>query len=86
MDLANFYLNTPLPNPEYMRLRLNIIPKEIIVQYNLQELADKDEWVYIQINKGMHSLPQEGILANNLLAKRLAEKGYYQSQYTLGLW
>jgi hypothetical protein len=43
-------------------------------------LEDKDGWVYIQINKGMDGLPQARILANNLLTKRLAEKGYYQSQ------
>ncbi len=35
MDLANFYLNTPMPNPEYMHLRLDVIPEEIIVAYNL---------------------------------------------------
>ena len=86
IDLANFYLNTPLPNPEYMRLQLNIIPKEIIVKYNLQELEDKNEWEYIQINKGMYGLPQAGIRAYNLLTKRLSEKGYYQSQNTPGLW
>ncbi len=27
IHLANFYLNTPMPNPKYMRLCLNIIPK-----------------------------------------------------------
>ncbi len=48
-------------------------------------MAD-DGWVYIQINKGMYGLPQAGILANNLLTKRLAAKGYYQCQYTPGLW
>jgi hypothetical protein len=26
IDLANFYLNTPMPNPKYMHLHLNIIP------------------------------------------------------------
>jgi hypothetical protein len=26
IDLASFYLNTPMPNPEYMRLHLDIIP------------------------------------------------------------
>ena len=49
-------------------------------------MEDKDEWVYIKINKGMYGLPQDGILAINLLIKRLAEKRYYQSQYTPGLW
>ena len=32
IDLANFYLNTPMPKPEYMRLCIDIIPKEIIVK------------------------------------------------------
>jgi hypothetical protein len=39
IDLANFYLNTPMPNLEYVRLQLDIIPKEIIVAYNLREWA-----------------------------------------------
>jgi hypothetical protein len=39
INLANFHLNTPMPNLEYMRLQLDIIPKEIIVVYKLRELA-----------------------------------------------
>jgi hypothetical protein len=85
-NLANFYLNTPIPNPEYMCLRLDIIPEEIIVPYNLRELAMLDGWVYIEIRKGMYGLPQAGILANQLLEKGLAAKGYYQYQHTPGLW
>ena len=34
----------------------------------------------------MYGLPQAGILANKLLAQRLATAGYYQCQYTPGLW
>ncbi len=86
IELANFYLNTPIPNPKYMCLRLNIIPKEIIVAYNLHELVMPDSWVYIEICKGMYGLPQAGILANQLLEKRLAAKEYYQCQHTLGQW
>jgi hypothetical protein len=29
IDLANFCLNTPMPNPKYMRLRLDINPNKI---------------------------------------------------------
>ena len=86
IDLANFYLNTPMPEPEYMRLRLAIIPEEIIIKYNLRDLVDKDGWVYVEIRKGIHGLPQAGILANQLLEKRLSTKGYYQCQHTPGLW
>jgi hypothetical protein len=69
IDLANFYLNTPMPNPKYMRLQLNIIPEEVIVAYNLRELATPKGCVYIEICKGMYGLPQAGILANQLLEK-----------------
>ncbi len=74
MDLANFYLNMPMPIPEYMRLRLDVIPNKIIVAYNLWDLVTADGWVYIAIHKGMYSLSQAGILANQLLECRLATK------------
>jgi hypothetical protein len=69
IDLANFYLNTSMPNPKYMRLQLAIIPEEIIVAYNLHELATPDGWIYIEICKGRYGLPQAGVLANQLLEK-----------------
>jgi hypothetical protein len=86
IDLANFYLNTPMPNPVYMRLHLNIIPNKIIHHYNLWHIVTPDGWIYIEIWKGMYGLPQAGILANQLLEKCLAIKGYYQCQHTPGLW
>ena len=85
IDLANFYLNTPMPKPEYMRLCLDIIPEEIIAKYNLRNLVDKDGWIYIKIWKGMYGLPQAGILANQFHKKSLSPKGYYQCQHTPGL-
>jgi hypothetical protein len=70
-DVKNFYLNTILDRPEYMKLSLSLIPQEIIDKYGLVEKA-KNGQVYIHINKGMYVLPQAGRLANNLLIKRLA--------------
>ena len=70
-----------------MRLRLDIILEEIIAKYRLCNLVDKEGWVYVEILKGMYDLPQAGILANQLLEKRLVStKGYYQCQHTPGLW
>jgi hypothetical protein len=56
-----------MPSPEYMRLRLDIIPEEIIIVYSLHNLVTANGWVYIEIFKGMYGLPQAGILANQLL-------------------
>ncbi len=86
IDVANFYLNTPLPNYKYMCIHLDIIPEEIILTYNLRNIVNPDRWVYIKIRQGMYGLPQAGILANKLLEQRLAARGYYQCQHMPGLW
>ena len=40
-DIANFYLRNPMKIYDYMKLPLDIIPEEIIQQYNLRNLAHK---------------------------------------------
>jgi hypothetical protein len=66
--------------------RLDIISNKIINHYNLCNIVTPDGLVYIKIWKGMYGLPQAGILANKLLKRCLAIKGYYQCQHTHGLW
>ncbi len=39
-----------------------------------------DGYVYCEITKGMYGLPQSGIIAQELIAERLAEYGYHQSR------
>jgi hypothetical protein len=85
MDINNYYLGTPLPRFEYMKILLSRFPEEIIQRYNLNALA-LDGWVHIEIRKGMYGLKQAGILANQLLHTRLVPFGYYQARHTPGLW
>eukprot|EP00804_Cyclotella_cryptica_P013537 CCRYP_021093-RA/>CCRYP_021093-RA protein AED:0.19 eAED:0.14 QI:0/0/0/1/1/1/4/0/1001 len=86
MDVNNFYLNTPMERPEYMRLQLKLIPDEIIAKDNLRNKVDANGWVYMRIGLGMYSLLQAGRLANKLLQKQLNLEGYYHCQFTPGLW
>ncbi len=85
MDIKDFYLNTPMERPEFMRLKYDILPEEIVSQYGLAEKVT-DGWTYVRIEKGMYGLPQAGLLANKLLSSRLEAHGYYQCQFTPGLW
>jgi hypothetical protein len=85
MDIKSYYLGTPLPWFEYMKMMLSRFPEEIIQRYNLKALA-VDGWGYIEIRKGMYGLKQAGILANQLLQTRLAPYGYYPARQTPGLW
>jgi hypothetical protein len=68
-----------------MRLAIDTLPAEIIDQYALLGLVHNG-YVYLEIRKGMYGLPQAGILANQLLVKRLAPFGYYPITHTPGLW
>ena len=65
-DISNFYLQTPLGRPEYVRIKFLDISQDFVDEYNLLAFV-RDGWVYFQINRGVYSLPQSGILANNLL-------------------
>jgi hypothetical protein len=85
LEVNKFYLGTPMDSFEYMRIPIKLIPQEIIDQYNLLPLVS-DGHVYIEVQKGMYGLPQAGILANQLLARRLAIHGYHQTKFTPGLW
>jgi hypothetical protein len=86
MDIANFYLMTPLLRPEYICVHIKDIPDEIIREYNLKSIVTEDGVIYIEANCGMYGLPQEGLLANELLEKRLNKRGYFQSKLIPGLW
>jgi hypothetical protein len=68
-----------------MRIHIKLIPQEIIDDYKLTPLVHQD-YVYVEINKGIYRLPQAGLLANQLLARCLAKYGYYQAIHTPGLW
>ena len=86
MDISNFYLNSPLPRPEFIKIKLSDIPEEIINEYNLREKATPSGSVYIMAVKGMYGLPQAGLIANELLESRLNKHGYRQSKLVPGLW
>jgi hypothetical protein len=85
LDIGRFYLETPLARYEYMKFPSALFPEHIIDQYNLATHVHKG-FVYVEIQKAIYGLPQAGILANQLLHKRLAPAGYYEVAHTPGLW
>ncbi|KAL7481107.1 hypothetical protein ACHAW6_006791 [Cyclotella cf. meneghiniana] len=86
IDIKDFYLNTPMERPKYMRLKLADIPDDFIALYKLNQLTTSDGYVYVLIQKGMYDLAQAGIIAQQLFKQHLAKKGYRQSALTPGFW
>ena len=48
---------------EYLRLKLDNFPDEVIEHYNLRELVDDKGFVITCVDKGMYGLPHAGIIA-----------------------
>ncbi len=86
MDISNFYIMTPLHHPKFIRVKLSNIPDEVIEGYKLREKVTKNNSIHNKANQGMYGLPQAGLLANELLEKRLNKHGYQQSKLVHGLW
>ena len=85
IDIKDFYLNNPLPTPEYIRFRANLIPRGIWEQYDLDQYCHNG-WLYAQVGKGMYGLPQAGKVANDHLVPRLHAAGYTETGRTPGLF
>jgi hypothetical protein len=46
IDIKDFYLMTPMARYEYFRMKLELIPQDVIDEYNLQNKVKPDGNVY----------------------------------------
>ena len=65
-DIKNFYLGKPLSRHKYINIPIDIIPEDIIMEYNIMNIA-RNGYILCEIRKGMYGLLQAGILANQQL-------------------
>ena len=85
LDIKNMYLHSGLPTPEYMRIRKELVPQEIIDQYQLHDYFHNG-YLYCEIQKGLYGLPQAGKLAHDKLKKHLKQYDFQPCTVTPGLW
>jgi hypothetical protein len=86
MDIKNFYLCMPMTRYEYMQLKLSDMPEDVIAHYHLLNIMTPNGYFYCKICQGMYGLLQAGIIAQELLEKRLKAHGYNHSKTMPGLW
>ncbi len=86
IDIRDFYLMTPMDRFKYFRMKLDLFPQDIIDEYGLRDKVDTDGNVFCKVRRGIYGLPQAGIIAQDLLTKRLHKAGYRQSKVTPGYW
>ena len=54
-NINNFYLDTPLEDPEYVCIKLTDIPQEVIDEYNLTKYL-RHGWIYFAIIRSTSGL------------------------------
>jgi hypothetical protein len=77
IDIEDFYLGTPLPHPEYIRIPTKFIPAKVIAFYKLQPFLHNGA-LFCMVLKTHYGLPQAGALSQQRLFKHLEENGYHQ--------
>ena len=79
-DIADFYLNSPLPpdEREYIRVMWNQLPEEIIKDYDLAQYKEQG-YVYIEVLVGLYGLVYAGLLAFNQLSDLVAQHDYHST-------
>jgi hypothetical protein len=74
-NLSNFHLETPTDDNKYMRIPVWVVPDTFMQEYNLEKLI-VNGFLYVEIRKGMYSLPKSGRIANDRLTKFLTPHIY----------
>jgi hypothetical protein len=80
-DCKDFYLGTTLLRKEYMRIHRKHIPIATQKKYNLEHLF-YNEYIMVEVGKGIYGLPQAGKLAQDRLIAHLATHGYHLTPNT----
>ena len=66
-DIRDFNLMKPIKSKEYIRLKLSGMPEDVVEHYSLKTKATKDGYIFIFIKLRMYGLPQDGLMAQELL-------------------
>ena len=81
MDIKYFYLNDFMDRSENIIMHISMIPQEFIDKYNLKYKVH-NEYIFVQVTKGVYVLPQSGRIVHDSLVKHLAPFGYHPSNKT----
>ena len=83
-DISNMYLASDLPEAEYVRFRMELIPEAIKEAYHLRSLATPNGFIYARVNKAWYGLKQAGKIAHDDLVQRLSDSGYKKADLVEG--
>ena len=54
-----------MDRPEFLRMKIENFPDDVIGQYKLKDIVDAKGFVMIRVEKGMYGQPYAGIIARS---------------------
>ena len=85
-DIGNFYLGTPMKDFVYAKMHKSFIPQKFIDTYGLEDSFDADNYIFVEIRRGMYGLKQAGKIAHDQLKSFLEPHRYSPTFSTPRLW
>ena len=82
LDIKDFYLMTPLPRSEYIRIPQKFLSAQILTKHSLHPFLFNNSVLFEEVSKSMYGLPHAGTIAQDSLVARLATQGYLQTGTT----
>jgi hypothetical protein len=84
LDLTDFYLGTPLPAPQYIKIYVNSYPPAVLTRIGLDAFIKHDAsdkpYIFFRIEKTMCGLKEAGSKLSNLrLVDLLASFGFFET-------
>ena len=83
---CHHFLQSVLPDPEYMRIHGKYFFSDIRKQYNIDSIINDDGYVYCKIIKGMYGLKQAAMLGREHIIKVLKPFGYSPDPMAPNIW
>ena len=75
--------NHALEEIQCFQIKLTDISNEIKNEHKLHKKVTLDGYAYLEVCKGVHMLPQVGLLAQELLEQWLNKKGFIKAELCL---
>ena len=86
IDLKDFFLQSILEEPEYIRIHGKYFVGEIRKKYHIDDIIAPDGYVYCEAIRGMYGLKQAAKLARDQLITTLKPFGYYPTTESHNIW
>ena len=86
IDIKDYFLQSFLSEPEYLRIHSKYFFEDIKKRYNIEHLIAPDGYVYCKVKRGLYGLKQAARLARDQLVNHLNKYGYSPCAQAPNIW